>query len=84
MPERTRAALDAGCDMVLICNDRSGAEKAIDALDGYSNPLSQVRLVRMHGKTALTRDELFASEEWIHALHDLKEHTDKPTLSLDS
>jgi beta-N-acetylhexosaminidase len=31
-PERARAALAAGCDMVLLCNDPQGLDALLDAL----------------------------------------------------
>jgi len=32
VPERARAALAAGCDMVLLCNDPAGQELLLDSL----------------------------------------------------
>ena len=47
--ERAQAALQAGCDILLVCNNASGADQVLEALAGYSNPTSQLRMIRMHG-----------------------------------
>ncbi len=45
-PERARAALDAGCDMVLLCNDPPGQDRLLESLEDV--PLSKPeRLDRM-------------------------------------
>src|SRR5262245_48548580 len=36
IPERARAALGAGCDMVLLCNDPAGPEVPLDSLRDFS------------------------------------------------
>jgi beta-N-acetylhexosaminidase len=48
--ERAAAALTAGCDMVLICNNQEAVIKVIDALDYDLHPALQARLMRMHGR----------------------------------
>jgi beta-N-acetylhexosaminidase len=48
--ERARAALGAGCDMVLLCNCPQAADDLLDNL-GYAMPaVSLARLARMHGR----------------------------------
>lgn len=45
--ERAQAALEAGCDMVLVCNHRDGAVQVIDRLGQRSTPESAERLMTM-------------------------------------
>ncbi len=50
--ERAQAALAAGCDMVLVCNDRPAAVAAVEGLAPGDRPLSLMRLIRLHGHAA--------------------------------
>ncbi len=84
MAERARLALDAGCDMILVCNDREAAHDAVDALGTWSNPLSLVRLARLHGTGHPLRETLRASEEW-QAINERFSHwSDRPEFHLDA
>jgi beta-N-acetylhexosaminidase len=84
MPERARLALEAGCDMLLVCNDRPGAAATVAALRDYSNPLSLVRLARLHGTGQTLRESLRASDEWQAAAADFERWLDRPQLELDA
>ena len=84
MRRRAKRALEAGCDMVLVCNDRRCAEQAVQALNDYSNPLSLVRLARLHGTGHALRETLRASELWQQANAALARWTERPQLELDA
>lgn len=84
MRRRARRALEAGCDMVLVCNDRRRAEQAVQALNDYSNPLSLVRLARLHGTSHALRETLRASELWQQANTAFARWTERPQLELDA
>jgi beta-N-acetylhexosaminidase len=84
MPDRSRKALDAGCDMVLVCNDRAGAKATVRSLTDYSNPLSLVRLARLHGTGQVLRESLLASDEWQAARDELGRQDQPPELKLDA
>jgi beta-N-acetylhexosaminidase len=49
IPERARAALAAGCDMVLLCNDPPGQERLLESL-GDAPAANPERLERMRRK----------------------------------
>lgn len=61
---RARAALAAGCDMILVCNDPGGAERVLAELPPHDDPASHLRLVRMHGRGAIRRRELLADADY--------------------
>jgi beta-N-acetylhexosaminidase len=48
--ERGRAALRAGCDMVLVCGNREAAATLIEGLQAL--PVSEARIARFRGKRA--------------------------------
>jgi beta-N-acetylhexosaminidase len=49
IPERARAALAAGCDMVLLCNDPAGQELLLESLKDVP-PVNSDRVERMRKK----------------------------------
>jgi beta-N-acetylhexosaminidase len=84
MAERARLSLEAGCDMILVCNDRDAAHHAVDALNDYSNPLSLVRLARLHGTGKMLRESLLASEQWQEANTLFTNWSARPELELNA
>ncbi|MGH8570686.1 MAG: glycoside hydrolase family 3 N-terminal domain-containing protein, partial [Gammaproteobacteria bacterium] len=48
-PDRARAALEAGCDMLLVCNDPQGAAEVLAALSGARQAGPQSPLTRLYG-----------------------------------
>ncbi|WP_070988907.1 beta-N-acetylhexosaminidase [Halofilum ochraceum] len=66
--ERARRALAAGCDMVLVCNDRGQAAEVVESLPVEDRPVSVARLMRLHGHAAAGIDrELEFTSAWSEA-----------------
>ncbi len=71
---RAHMALEAGCDMLPVCNNRAGVMAILQGLGNYANPMSQWRLVRLHGREDISWEELHASREWREARAALESH----------
>ncbi len=66
--ERAGAAIEAGCDMVLVCNSPEGADQVLDHLADYHEPVSMARCARLHGRPAMAWPHLRESPRWHHAV----------------
>jgi len=80
---RAEAALSAGCDMVLVCNNPESVVQVIDGLKLANDPVRHMRLVRLHGRHATNRDDLLASQEWKQAAKTVLSYAPDPELELD-
>jgi beta-N-acetylhexosaminidase len=63
--DRARLALEAGCDMVLVCNAPGAAAEVLEALAHRpQDPARAARLDRMRGRFPVDRETLLASAAW--------------------
>ncbi len=75
-PERVAAALAAGCDLALVCNDRPACLRVVDSVEHTPDPVAQLRRTRLHGRGALTAQALHDDPRWraareaVARLHD--------------
>ncbi len=81
LTERTARALAAGCDLLLVCNDRPGVERLLRELEATPDPASQLRLVRMRGGKTATFETLSASAAWQSAQQWLARAAAAPELA---
>ena len=80
--QRAEAALSAGCDVALICNNRPAALEILHGLQCEPNPVLHARLARLHGRHPQSMSQLQSSPAWqqsVAALADL----DRPSLELE-
>lgn len=82
--ERADAALAAGCDMVLACNDRAAAVAILDQLRHAPDPVTQVRLIRLHGRRGQrSREQLPHDPLWQRAVRLVQDYETCPWLDMD-
>ncbi len=62
--QRILRSLEAGCDMVLLCNSPAEVPGAIEALADYRNPASESRLARLRGGARTAWKALRTSKQW--------------------
>lgn len=82
-PERAEAALTAGCDMVLACNDRRAASAILENLRHVAEPVSQLRLIRLHGRGHPTLERLRRGPVWQRAVRLVHDYDAFPLLDMD-
>ena len=63
-PQRAKLALQAGCDMVLVCNNPTAAEEVLTSLPVTENKTREQRLKTMRGKPHLSRKKLMETVKW--------------------
>lgn len=68
MADRANLALEAGCDMVLVCNNPKAAEEALEGIKPLTDPASHLRLIRMHGQAMVPLAELFDHQDYTQAV----------------
>lgn len=71
--QRAEAALAAGCDMVLICNNRKGALQILGGLKPQASPVLHARLARLHGRHPVRWQELHSDKAWLQAVSAMQE-----------
>ena len=69
--DRANAALEAGCDMVLVCNDWSGATAVVEGLKCAPDPVRSARMARMQGRGAPSFEQLASDPTYWSAVAEV-------------
>lgn len=62
--ERVLSALQAGCDLVLVCNDPQAADEVLTKVSWHASALSHARLIRLHAHSKMDYAQLQYNPLW--------------------
>jgi len=79
---RAELALAAGCDVLPVCNDRAAVLKLLDTLRVAADPVSRMRMARLHGRegAGLAPE---SDPRWQLAVAAARECVERPALQLE-
>lgn len=70
--ERAKAAVSAGCDMVLVCNHPKEGLELMEAFDFETDPKSSIRLAKMKGQSLnYSLTQVRQNDNWLQLQNDL-------------
>ncbi|MEX1994632.1 MAG: beta-N-acetylhexosaminidase [Steroidobacteraceae bacterium] len=80
---RAELALAAGCDVLPVCNDRASVLKLLDTLRVAVDPVSSMRLARLHGREGAGPAPV-SDPRWQAAVAAARDCVERPALQLES
>ena len=70
--QRVLSALQAGCDLVLVCNDPEAVDEVLSKVKWHANALSHARLIRLHAHKKTDYEKLQYEPLWQAAVSVVK------------
>jgi beta-N-acetylhexosaminidase len=74
--ERSIQAIEAGCDMILLCNNREAVKEVLAKYKQPINKISHQRLLKLCGRFQFTRTELANNAAWHESVNSLNQLTE--------